>query len=121
MSILITKLLMDSGFSDVRCYAFSPWPGFGPLHRIESEWSDALDCFVHADDLMETLCLVSARRLALEIERIHKKVDLDMKQKRTIEDGNQASVTVGHESQTIARKDSTNYSFLVNVACIGSS
>lgn len=92
VAILLTKLLLDAGFSDVRCYAFAPCPVFGPLHRVDSEWSDALECFVHADDLVATLCLSSARGLALEIERIDKKVDLDMKQKRTIVDGNQASV-----------------------------
>lgn len=92
VAILLTKLLLDAGFSDVRCYAFAPCPVFGPLHRVDSEWSDALECFVHADDLVATLCLASARRLALEIERIDKKVDLDMKQKRTIVDRNQASV-----------------------------
>lgn len=92
VAILLTKLLLIHGFSDVKCFAFAPCPVFGPMHRVDTEWSDALECFVHADDLVSTLCLASARRLALEIDRIDKKVPLSVAEKREIINGNRADV-----------------------------
>lgn len=71
VAILLTKLLLMDGFVGVKCFAFAPCPVFGPMHRVDSEWSDALECFVHIDDLVSRLCLSSARRLALEMEQIH--------------------------------------------------
>lgn len=70
VAILLTKVLLMNGFTDVKCYAIAPCPVFGPMHRVDSEWSDALECFVHHHDLVAKLCLASARNLALEMERI---------------------------------------------------
>lgn len=84
VAILLTKLLLVNGLTDVKCYAFAPCPVFGPMHKVDTDWSDALECFVHADDLVATLCLSSARRLALEIERIDKKLTISGAEKRKI-------------------------------------
>lgn len=70
VALLLTKMLLNAGFSSVKCYAFAPCPVFGPYRRIDTEWSDAVECFVHHDDLVAQLSLSSARRLALEIERV---------------------------------------------------
>lgn len=70
VAILLTKVLLMNGFTDVKCYAVAPCPVFGPMDRVDSDWSDALECFVHGDDLVGKLCLSSARNLALEIEHI---------------------------------------------------
>ncbi len=70
VALLLTKILLDAGFAGVRCFAIAPCPVFGPRANIDPEWSDAVECFVHAEDLVSQLCLSSARRLALEIERV---------------------------------------------------
>lgn len=70
VAILLTKVLLMNGFTDVKCYAIAPCPVFGPLHCVDSDWSDALECFVHHHDMVAKLCLASARKLALEIEHI---------------------------------------------------
>lgn len=70
VAILLTKVLLMNGFTDVKCYAIAPCPVFGPMHSVDSDWSDALECFVHADDLVSKLCLASARDIAMELERI---------------------------------------------------
>lgn len=70
VAILLTKVLLMNGFTDIKCYAIAPCPVFGPMDRVDSDWSDALECFVHAHDLVAKLCLATARNLALEIERI---------------------------------------------------
>lgn len=92
VAILLTKLLQLEGFSNVKCYAFAPCPVFGPLHKVDTEWSDALECFVLADDMVATLCLSSARSLALEVERIDKKISLSVTDKRQIINNNQVDV-----------------------------
>lgn len=70
VALLLTKVLLDAGFAGVRCYAIAPCPVFGPRGKIDPEWSDAVECFVHGEDLVSQLCLSSARRLILEIERV---------------------------------------------------
>lgn len=70
VAILLTKILLDDGFSRTKCYAISPPPVFGPVDCIDPGWSSALECFVHEDDLVPRLSLRSARALALEIERL---------------------------------------------------
>lgn len=70
VAMLLTKLLLMNGFSNTKCYAIAPCPVFGPRHKIDAEWSDAIECYVHDDDLVSQLCLSSARNLALEIERV---------------------------------------------------
>lgn len=91
VAILLTKLLLLHSFGDVKCYAFAPCPVFGPMHRVDTDWSDALECFVHADDLVATLCLSSARRLALEIDRIEK-IPLSIPQKRDVVNQRRADI-----------------------------
>lgn len=70
VAILLTKVLLMHGFTGVKCYAIAPCPVFGPMYKVDSDWSDALECFVHHHDLVAKLCLASARNLALEMERI---------------------------------------------------
>lgn len=70
VAILLTKILMDNGYPNTKCYAISPPPVYGPLGSIDATWSSALECFVHEDDLVPRLSLKTARVLALEIERI---------------------------------------------------
>lgn len=70
VAILLTKVMQLNGITDVKCYAIAPCPVFGPMHCVDSDWSDALECFVHLDDLVSKLCLSSARYLALEVEHI---------------------------------------------------
>lgn len=70
VAILLTKLLIMNEFKNVKCYAIAPCPVFGPMHKVDKDWSDALECFVHNDDLVAKLCLASARDLALEMRRI---------------------------------------------------
>lgn len=92
VAILLTKLLLLDGYSNVRCYAFAPCPVFGPIHKVDTEWSDALECFVLADDMVATLCLSSARSLALEVERIDKKISLSVSDKRQIVNTNRVDI-----------------------------
>lgn len=92
VAMLLTKLLQLEGFSNVKCYAFAPCPVFGPLHKVDTEWSDALECFVLADDMVATLCLSSARNLALEVERIDKKISLSVSDKRQLINTNRADI-----------------------------
>lgn len=92
VAILLTKVLQLNGFSDIKCYAFAPCPVFGPMHKVDTEWSDALECFVHADDFVATLCLASARKLALEVERIDKKISLSVSDKRQIINSNRVEL-----------------------------
>lgn len=70
VALLLTKMLLDTGLAPVKCYAFAPCPVFGPRRRVDTDWSDSVECFVHHEDIVAQLCLSSARRLALEIERI---------------------------------------------------
>lgn len=70
VAILLTKVLLMNGFCDVKCFAIAPCPVFGPMDKVDTEWSESLECFVNADDLVATLCLASARKLALEMERL---------------------------------------------------
>jgi pimeloyl-ACP methyl ester carboxylesterase len=70
VAILLTKILLDAGFAGTKCFAISPPPVFGPVHRVDGEWSAALECFVHMDDIVPRLSLESARALVMEIERI---------------------------------------------------
>lgn len=91
VAMLLTKLVLMTGFTDVKCYAFAPPPVFGPMHKVDSDWSDALECFVNADDLVSTLCLASARRMALEVERIDKKLELSVAQKRDLVNQNRGA------------------------------
>jgi hypothetical protein len=70
VAILLTKILLDNGFKNTKCYAVSPPPVFGPMHVVDRKWSDALECFVYCDDIVPRLSLASARALVMEIERI---------------------------------------------------
>jgi hypothetical protein len=72
VAILLTKILLDNGFKDVKCFAISPPPVFGPMHAVDREWSDALECFVNEDDIVPRLSLQSARALAKEMDDINK-------------------------------------------------
>lgn len=40
VAILLTKLLLVGGFSNVKCFAFAPCPVFGPMHQVDTDWSD---------------------------------------------------------------------------------
>jgi Lipase (class 3) len=72
VAILLTKILLDNGFKKVKCFAISPPPVFGPMHAVDRDWSDALECFVNEDDIVPRLSLQSARALAKEMEDINK-------------------------------------------------
>lgn len=83
VAILLTKLLLMNGFAYVKCYAIAPCPIFGPMHKVDLEWSDALECFVHENDLVSKLCLASARKLAVEMEYLHQ-LPIDLQEKKAI-------------------------------------
>lgn len=70
VAILLTKMLLMGGFENVKCFAIAPCPVFGPLHAVDSDWSSALHCFVHCDDLVARLCLSSAKNLALGVAHV---------------------------------------------------
>ncbi|PXF47206.1 Sn1-specific diacylglycerol lipase alpha [Gracilariopsis chorda] len=71
VAVLLTKILLMNGFADVKCYAIAPCPVFGPRHKIDPDWSDAVECFIHADDLVPTLCFTSARQLVHHMDHLH--------------------------------------------------
>lgn len=102
VAILLTKVLLMNGFTDIKCYAIAPCPVFGPMHRVDSDWSDALECFVHADDLVSKLCLASARNLAMELECIDC-LNLPAKRKRQMirsRDTTELARMLRHERRT---------------------
>lgn len=70
VALLLTKVLLMRGFSDVKCYAIAPCPVFGPMHKVDSDWSDAVECFVHGDDIVARLCFKSARKLVHQVDHI---------------------------------------------------
>ena len=102
VAILLTKILLMNRYSDVKCYAIAPCPVFGPMNRVDEEWSDALECFVNADDLVARLCLSSARKLALEMERVTK-LALTPNQRKTIVNENDTATLQSMMTETQSR------------------
>ncbi|CAN8066358.1 unnamed protein product [Agarophyton chilense] len=72
VAILLTKILLMNSFTDVICYAIAPCPVFGPRLKIDADWSDAVECFIHADDIVPTLCYDSARKLFHQLDHLHR-------------------------------------------------
>ncbi|KAI0562015.1 Lipase (class 3) [Gracilaria domingensis] len=83
VAILLTKILLMNGFRGVRCYAMAPCPIFGPKHKIDPDWSDAVECFIHADDVVPTLCFDSAQNLFRQLHFLHH-LPLSIQEKKEI-------------------------------------